>query len=178
MVRDARKFAIGGGTAQMLRNQIAASILGMNARRLRRDGNEARTRRVVFVGGTSLSLQAPSSMVAGSLFPLPPLRAGSQAQSLNNRFRSGKSGSSLTKKFNRSQSCSSGHLPAHACRRGLSAWKCAQPRTALIWRGGKSDRSAEWSRDTRWRFLDEAATRFANGRGGSSRPGPTRPRPR
>jgi alkylation response protein AidB-like acyl-CoA dehydrogenase len=29
MVRDARMFAIGGGTAQMLRNQVAASILGM-----------------------------------------------------------------------------------------------------------------------------------------------------
>jgi hypothetical protein len=29
MVRDARMFTIGGGTAQMLRNQIAGSILGM-----------------------------------------------------------------------------------------------------------------------------------------------------
>ena len=29
MVRDARMFAIGGGTAQMLRNQVAGSILGM-----------------------------------------------------------------------------------------------------------------------------------------------------
>jgi alkylation response protein AidB-like acyl-CoA dehydrogenase len=29
MVRDARMFTIGGGTAQMLRNQIASSILGM-----------------------------------------------------------------------------------------------------------------------------------------------------
>ena len=29
MVRDARMFTIGGGTAQVLRNQIAASILGM-----------------------------------------------------------------------------------------------------------------------------------------------------
>ena len=29
MVRDARMFTIGGGTAQMLRNQVAGSILGM-----------------------------------------------------------------------------------------------------------------------------------------------------
>ncbi len=29
MVRDARMFTIGGGTAQMLRNQIAGSVLGM-----------------------------------------------------------------------------------------------------------------------------------------------------
>jgi alkylation response protein AidB-like acyl-CoA dehydrogenase len=29
MVRDARMFTIGGGTAQMLRNQVASSILGM-----------------------------------------------------------------------------------------------------------------------------------------------------
>ena len=35
MVRDARMFAIGGGTAQMLRNQVAASILGMKLPRTR-----------------------------------------------------------------------------------------------------------------------------------------------
>ena len=29
MARDARLFTIGGGTAQMLRNQIASSILDM-----------------------------------------------------------------------------------------------------------------------------------------------------
>ena len=29
MLRDARMFTIGGGTAQMLRNQVAGSILGM-----------------------------------------------------------------------------------------------------------------------------------------------------
>lgn len=29
MVRDARMFTIGGGTAQMLRNQVASSVLGM-----------------------------------------------------------------------------------------------------------------------------------------------------
>ena len=29
MVRDARMFTIGGGTAQVLRTQVAASILGM-----------------------------------------------------------------------------------------------------------------------------------------------------
>ena len=29
MVRDARMFTIGGGTAQMLRNQVAGSILDM-----------------------------------------------------------------------------------------------------------------------------------------------------
>ncbi|MYD77225.1 MAG: acyl-CoA dehydrogenase, partial [Gammaproteobacteria bacterium] len=29
MVRDARMFTIGGGTAQILRTQIAGSILGM-----------------------------------------------------------------------------------------------------------------------------------------------------
>ena len=29
MVRDARMFTIGGGTAQVLRTQVAGSILGM-----------------------------------------------------------------------------------------------------------------------------------------------------
>jgi hypothetical protein len=29
MARDARMFTIGGGTAQLLRNQVAATILGM-----------------------------------------------------------------------------------------------------------------------------------------------------
>ena len=29
MARDARMFTIGGGTAQMLRNQVASSILGL-----------------------------------------------------------------------------------------------------------------------------------------------------
>jgi alkylation response protein AidB-like acyl-CoA dehydrogenase len=29
MYRDARMFTIGGGTAQMLRNQVASSVLGM-----------------------------------------------------------------------------------------------------------------------------------------------------
>jgi alkylation response protein AidB-like acyl-CoA dehydrogenase len=29
MVRDARMFTIGGGTAQVLRNQVASSILNM-----------------------------------------------------------------------------------------------------------------------------------------------------
>jgi hypothetical protein len=55
--------------------------------------------------------------------------SASQAQSLNRRFRSGKSGSSLTRKPKRSQSSSPGHLPVHTCRRGSSPWKCAQPST-------------------------------------------------
>jgi hypothetical protein len=53
--------------------------------------------------------------------------SASQTQSVNNRFRSGKSGSPLTKKPNRSQSSSPGHLPFHTSRRGSSPWKCAQP---------------------------------------------------
>jgi hypothetical protein len=53
--------------------------------------------------------------------------SASQTQSANNRFRSGKSGSPLTKKSKRSQSSSPGHLPVHTRRRGSSAWKCAQP---------------------------------------------------
>lgn len=35
MARDARMFTIGGGTAQMLRNQIAASVLGMKLQQTR-----------------------------------------------------------------------------------------------------------------------------------------------
>jgi hypothetical protein len=56
--------------------------------------------------------------------------SASQTQSANRRLRSGKSGSPLTRKFNRSQSSSPGHLPVHTPRRGSSPWKCAQPSAA------------------------------------------------
>jgi hypothetical protein len=53
-----------------------------------------------------------------------------KTQSVNRRLRSGESGSPLTRKFNRSQSSSPGHLPVHTSRRGSSPWKYAQPSVA------------------------------------------------
>jgi hypothetical protein len=53
--------------------------------------------------------------------------SASQTQSVNNRFRSGKSASPLTKKSKRSQSSSPGHLPFHACRRASFGSKCKHP---------------------------------------------------
>ncbi|MEM1360673.1 MAG: 3-sulfinopropanoyl-CoA desulfinase [Pseudomonadota bacterium] len=41
MVRDARMFTIGGGTAQILRNQVAASILGLKTSQSRVSESEA-----------------------------------------------------------------------------------------------------------------------------------------
>ncbi|HSF96839.1 MAG TPA: acyl-CoA dehydrogenase family protein, partial [Thermohalobaculum sp.] len=40
MVRDARMFTIGGGTAQVLRNQVASSILGRKLPQTRDGYNE------------------------------------------------------------------------------------------------------------------------------------------
>ena len=45
MVRDARMFAIGGGTAQMLRNQVAGSILGMKLPQTRDGYSKLETKR-------------------------------------------------------------------------------------------------------------------------------------
>ena len=70
----------------------------------------------------------------------------SQTHSLNNLFRSGNSGSSLTRKPRRSQSSSPGHLPVHTCRRGSSGWKCAQPSAAQPQCGQRST-----SQPSRWR---------------------------
>lgn len=44
MVRDARMFTIGGGTAQILRTQVAGNVLGMKVPQTR-DGYASRTRR-------------------------------------------------------------------------------------------------------------------------------------
>jgi hypothetical protein len=72
--------------------------------------------------------------------------SASQTQSLNRRFRSGKSGSSLTKKFKRSQSSSPGHLPFHACRRASFGSKCEQPSACQPQCGQRS-----MSQPSRWR---------------------------
>ncbi len=72
--------------------------------------------------------------------------SASQTQSVNNRFKSGWSGSSLTRKPKRSQSSSPGHLPVYTCRRGSSAWKCAHPSAAQPQCGQRST-----SQPSRWR---------------------------
>jgi len=100
--------------------------------------------------GTSRSLQVPSSKYSPYGGPHcfrshRPVSA-SQTQSENSRFRSGKSGSSLTRKPKRSQSSSPGHLPVHACRRGSSPWKCAQPNACHPQCGQRST-----SQPSRWR---------------------------
>ncbi|MFT6775360.1 MAG: alkylation response protein AidB-like acyl-CoA dehydrogenase [Paracoccaceae bacterium] len=41
MVRDARMFTIGGGTAQVLRTQIAARLLGMKLPQTRHGAQDA-----------------------------------------------------------------------------------------------------------------------------------------
>jgi hypothetical protein len=76
----------------------------------------------------------------------PSCASASQTQSVNNRFSSGKPGSPLTKKFNRSQSSSPGHFPFHTSRRGSSAWKCAQPSACQPQCGQRS-----MSQPARWR---------------------------
>jgi hypothetical protein len=60
--------------------------------------------------------------------PQRPVSA-SQTQSVNNRFKSGKSRSPLTKKSKRWQSSSPGHLPFHTCRRASLGSKCKHPST-------------------------------------------------
>jgi hypothetical protein len=70
----------------------------------------------------------------------------SQTQSVNNRFRSGKSGSPLTKKSNRSQSSSPGHSPFQTSRRGSFGSKCKQPSACQPQRGQRS-----MSQPARWR---------------------------
>jgi hypothetical protein len=72
--------------------------------------------------------------------------SASQTQSVNNRFRSGKSGAPLTKKPKRSQSSSPGHLPVHACRRGSSAWKCGHP-SAVQQRRSRLPSRSHWCRE-------------------------------
>ena len=74
-----------------------------------------------------------------------PLSA-SQTQSVNRRFRSGKSGSPLTKKPKRWQSSSPGHLPFHACRRASLGSKCRHPSACQPQCGQRS-----MSHSGRWR---------------------------
>jgi alkylation response protein AidB-like acyl-CoA dehydrogenase len=45
MVRDSRMFTIGGGTAQMLRNQVASSVLGLKLPQTRDGWSGAETSR-------------------------------------------------------------------------------------------------------------------------------------
>ncbi len=104
-------------------------------------------------GGSGKSAHGASIAVTFATIPLAPHcfrshrpESASQTQSESSRFRSGKSGSSLTRKPKRSQSSSPGHLPVHTCRRGSSAWKCAQPSAAQPQCGQRST-----SQPSRWR---------------------------
>ena len=60
-----------------------------------------------------------------SLFPLPTARFGDALGEQPGQI--GEISVLVDEEAKRSQSSSPGHLPVHTCRRGSSAWKCAQP---------------------------------------------------